>query len=783
MRALLVEDSPSDTRLLLAYLHERENSRRNLGERILVHNVTSLGEALTELKKAPYEAVLLDLGLPDSSGPETLHRFLAAGKSVPVIVLTGIDDEELGVRLLESGAQDYLPKSRITPELLEKSLRYAVIRRRAVADREQVENELHRSQRELQAIMDNAPALIWGKGRDGRYLFANTEFAHLRNSTPERIIDTIDEPGKYADLASNSPEEDRAVLELGTPVLRTVAGRVGGAEKFFMVSKFPLLAKTGKPYAVCAIAIDVTPQHVAESALRESDDRYREITSNIPGIVSQFRSDSTGIRLVFVSEGITDLTGLSSAEACRDPARLFEFIHESDRERLRREVFASFRAGERFSITLQVDSLKGETRHFRATASPRRDPQGGKIWDVVMLDVTEQFRLEELLQLSQRLDSIGKLAGGIAHDFNNLLTVISGRAKMAMRTLEEDAPARKNVEVISETSVRAAELVSQLLAFGRKQVMRISRVRVNAVVTEMRPMFGTLLPENIALDYDLDPYLNDIQVDRTRFEQVLMNLVANARDAMPEGGSLKIVTEQVDFGPGEVPPMPIMTPGRYSKISVRDAGIGMDEKTLAHAFEPFYTSKPKGKGTGLGLATVYGIVKQSNGWVWLSSRPGEGTTVDVYLPSASPHEVAETPADSTGSTPALEGAETILVAEDQDDLREYVREELESFGYRVLVAENPEAALKVYGREKKIDLLLTDVVMRGQTGKWLAEQILSKSPAMPVLYMSGYADEMVQRTGILTEDVVLLEKPFTSKGLVASIRKLLNRRDFPTKQK
>lgn len=896
MRLLLVEDNPGDARLIKEHLRELRHSQGIKQTQIELSHVETLSDAMDQLEAATPDAVLLDLSLPDSAGSDTLASVCSKYPKIPVIVLTGLEDEQLAVALLEEGAQDYLPKGRVTAELLGKSLQYAVVRQRAAVERTRsrellqasidalplrvaifdsngnivftnemwesyattnpevnthcgvnylealvkladcgkpefarvreliddtisrndrayleiseecpggtiwtsvnvssfgdgdasylilayeditqrirAEEVIRASQKQLQAILDNAPALIWGKGRDGRYHFANTQFARMRRMHSREIVGNTDERLGFQDIATQLPVDDKAVLSSGVPVLRVISESQEGGS--YMVSKFPLFDNEGSPQAVCTIAIDISAQHAAESALRETEARYREVTSNIPGIVCQVRHREGETELTFISEGIRSITGLGGEELMKNPMRLLSFCPEADRESLRAAVESTLQNGESFSRVIDVEDVEGNILHFRVEANPRTSISGDTIWDVILLDVSEQHRLEELLQLSQRLDSVGKLAGGVAHDFNNLLTVISGRAKMALRHLESESPAKRNIDVIQSTAERATELVSQLLAFGRKQVMRVGQVNVNGLLMDLQPMIRTLLPESITCHFDMESEVGAVEVDKVRLEQVIMNLVANARDAMPGGGALVIETRELDNTEGESVPHPLMGSGRYVLIAVRDTGVGMDSETAKHAFEPFYTRKENGKGTGLGLATVYGIVKQSNGWVWLDSKLGEGTTVEVYLP------LCERPGENSAETAAVEpvkalrGSENILVVEDEPDLREFVREELDAFGYKVTVADSPDAALKRLPTLGKVDLLLTDIVMPGRSGIQLAQEILQLSPETRVLYMSGYSEEIMARSGGLQKGIVLLEKPFSSERLLQEVRKQLD---------
>jgi signal transduction histidine kinase/CheY-like chemotaxis protein len=378
------------------------------------------------------------------------------------------------------------------------------------------------------------------------------------------------------------------------------------------------------------------------------------------------------------------------------------------------------------------------------------------------------------LAQAQKMEAIGQLAGGVAHDFNNLLTVIAGRSHLALEQLPAEHPLRRHIELIKTTTDRAAALTRQLLAFSRKQVLEPKVLDLNALVTGVMPMLQRLLGEDIELATVPAERLGRVKADPSQLEQVILNLAVNARDAMPQGGILTVETANADLDEAYAKGHAGATPGAFVMLAVSDTGHGMDADTRARIFEPFFTTKAQGKGTGLGLATVFGIVKQSGGNIWVYSEPGHGTTFKVYLPRVAEALTAAAPA-STAPVPPR-GSETVLLVEDDEEVRALARETLEAGGYTVIPAAGPSEALRLAADgSRPIDLLLTDVVLPQLSGRGLADRLSADHRELRLLYMSGYTDEAIVRHGVLAEGVAFLQKPFTPYALLAKIREVLDR--------
>ena len=388
-------------------------------------------------------------------------------------------------------------------------------------------------------------------------------------------------------------------------------------------------------------------------------------------------------------------------------------------------------------------------------------------------NITERKRLEECLRQGQKMEAVGQLAAGLSHDFNNLLGVINGYSEMLLSNPEFGKVTRRRLGQILQAGRHATSLTRQLLAFSRQQILQPKVLSLNVVLADIATMLGRLIGENVELRTVLDPNLEAVKADPTQMEQIIFNFCVNARDAMPEGGTIIIETAAVEVDEMLAAQHFPMKPGRYVRLAVSDTGIGMDSETLSHIFEPFFTTKGQDQGTGLGLATVYGIVKQSGGYVWAYSEPGQGSTFSVYLPTV--NEEAESRNDDVEPRDITRGSETILLVEDAASLRDMTREFLEGSGYSVLEAADGKQAIEIAENyEGNIALLLTDVVMPKIGGLSLAKTLLKRRSGMKVLYMSGYANRAIVDSGTLKPDMAFLQKPFGAQELAKKVRKLLD---------
>jgi PAS domain S-box-containing protein len=511
-----------------------------------------------------------------------------------------------------------------------------------------------------------------------------------------------------------------------------------------------------------ALAIERTR---AEERVRSSDEKLRVLIEQLPAVL--WTADKEMRFTSMLGAGLSRL-GLKPNELVG--IKLADYLQTADGTYPAVAAHRKALGGD--PVTFHLEWKSGS---YACHAEPLRGSQG-EIQGVICmaLDVTDRKQLEEQFRQAQKMEAVGRLAGGIAHDFNNLLMVIQGYGDLLIERLHASDPLRKNVDQIQTAAQRATSLTRQLLAFSRKQMLAPKVLNIQAIMADMETILRRLIGEDIALEAVSAPVLGHVKADRSQIEQVVMNLAINARDAMPKGGRLTIEASNVEIG-SDVPHQPtVVAPGKYVMLAVTDNGCGMNDETKAHIFEPFFTTKEKGKGTGLGLATVYGIVKQSGGYIWVYSEPGIGTTFKIYLPRIDEEESLATAGGDSDTAVMQCGSEVVLLVEDEKGVRELTREYLETSGYTVLEATDGSSALELArGHNGPIDALITDVVMPGLSGRELSEQIAKMRPHIKVLYMSGYTDQSAFRNGILDKGAQLLQKPFGMSTLASKLREIL----------
>lgn len=520
--------------------------------------------------------------------------------------------------------------------------------------------------------------------------------------------------------------------------------------------------------AVVVLAFDVTQRIQAEIELRRSEGKYRSFVED--DLTGDYISSADG-RILFCNPAFLQIFGFASLEQAQNFNVLNLYPKAVDREKLLTELKTRKKL-EKYEMELR--RVDGKPIYVIANIIGKFNEQGELLeMKGYLYDITHHKRMEEQFWQAQKMEAVGRLAGGVAHDFNNLLSVINGYSDLALQRLPENDPLRKDISLILHAGKKAEALTRQLLAFSRRQMMQPRIINLNNLIDDLQKILRRLIGEDIKLVIHKAPRLGLVKADPTQIEQVVMNLAVNSRDAMPQGGVLMIETCNVNFPNGKIQERVTMSPGAYIMLAVSDTGVGIEDTHRDKIFEPFFTTKEKGKGTGLGLATVYGIVKQSGGYIWVYSEPGKGTTFKIYLPRVHVKQ-KEVPKDKIA--PAnLKGSETILLVEDDPDVREVAAVILSQNGYQVIQAENGEKALQLVMKNNyDIRLMITDVVMPGINGRELANKMKALREDVKVLYISGYTDGAIVQNGMLESRLVYLPKPFNIEELLIKVRQVLD---------
>lgn len=637
-----------------------------------------------------------------------------------------------------------------------------------ITERKHAEQALLQSEQRIRAILDNIPSLIFLKDLEGRYLMVNQGFERALGIAKEKVYGKTDEEVYSLEEAAVFRASDRQVLRTGMAMEREETDFRDDGQHTGIVQKFPVRDLGGTIYAIGGIVTDITARKRMEQALRRSEARYRELVEHTTYGVYQATWNG---EFIDVNPALVSMLGYGSKEELM-AVNLSTGIYCRPGDRLRL-LNISKQTKEKTAAEIEWKRKDGKKITVRMSGRILHDESGAIIGtEGVIENLTEWRALERQFRQGQKMEAIGRLAGGIAHDFNNLLTIIRGNADIIGSILAPEH--QKSVEQLCKAADRAASLTRQLLAFSRMQVLQPKVLDLGVIVRELGKMLPRLITENIELVFRSDQALWTIRADPGQIEQVIMNLAVNARDAMIDGGKLVIETRNFvadeDYASSHRP----MTTGRYVLLSVIDTGHGIDAETQGRIFEPFFTTKEQGKGTGLGLATVYGIVKQSGGFIWLHSELGKGTTFEIHLPSVDEPIEAVRPSEKRASH--IRGTETILLAEDEDDLREIVGEYLRNQGYTVLEARDGIEALAVAdGSEKPIHMVVTDLIMPKLGGWNLAERLAATRPGIKIIYLSGYSEYSATASADKPEGwrQSFIQKPFTMNALGEKIREVL----------
>jgi two-component system, cell cycle sensor histidine kinase and response regulator CckA len=750
---LVVEDDPGIADLERSRLEEA-------GYRVAV--AATAQDALREVGRGGIDLVLLDYRLPgETNGLDFYARVKAAGFDLPVVLVTGFSNEATVIQALRAGVRDFVTKSLeyldYLPEAVARVLRQIGTERR-----------LAESEARLTGIIESA--------KDAVVVIEADKTVSLFNPAAERMFGcpagaalgrplTAFIPNELvADVAGDDAGPLTHRLRLGTRGVRA------GGEEFPVEATFsPGRAGGRKFYTV--VVRDVTERKQTES---ERDALLARLQLHIRRLPLAYVLKDADLRIIEWNSTAERIFGYSREEMLGTGPPHERFVPRSFLKK-GAEILGRIRAGDMEAHSVNENLTKdGRTITCQWFNTPIIGDDG-RFTGLLSLatDVTEQKVLESQLRQAQKMEAVGRLAGGVAHDFNNLLTIINGYSDLLLGRLPPDDPSRDLVSEIYKAGERSAGLTRQLLAFSRKQVLAPRTLDLNAVVTNTASLLRRVIGEDVRLAAAPAPGLWHVRADAGQVEQVLLNLAVNARDAMPAGGKLTIETRNVELDEGYAAAHADARSGPHVLLAVSDTGHGMTPEVKARIFEPFFTTKEVGKGTGLGLATVYGIVKQSGGHVDVYSEVDRGTTFKVYLPRSEPDDgAARSQSQLLAPSP---GTETVLVVEDDAGVRALTRHVLQQAGYTVLEAADGDEALRLgAGHSGPIHLMVSDVVMPGPGGREVAEKLAERHPEVRILFVSGYTDDAVVRHGVLHETTNFLQKPFTAAGLARKVREVLD---------
>ncbi len=746
---LVVEDDPGIAEL------ERERLE-DAGYRVVVADTAAAAEAL--VRAGPVALVLLDNRLPGGvDGLEFYSRLRAAGFDPPVILVTGFSDEGTVIRALRAGVRDFVTKSIEYLDYLPEAVG-------RVLGQVSTERRLVESEALFRDLADNAPMLVWLAGPDGRRAYFNRVWlAFTGRSMAEELGDGWAEsihPDDRPDVLAGY----HAALGRREPVnLEYRLRRADGAYRWVIDTGIPRVSEDGEFRGYVGSVLDITDRRLAEEARRRAEVQFRRVWERSHD--GMRLTDEAGV-VRRVNDAYCRIVGLPREQL---EGRPLTVAYAPDQRPLLLADHAGRFATRSDAPPYTKDRTLHDGRKVQLDSSYAFiDPPGQPpLLLSVVRDITAQTALERQFRQAQKMEVVGRLAGGVAHDFNNLLTVINGFNELALELIPPDQPASEMIREARRSGDRATDLTRQLLALSRQQVLSPKVLDLNGVVRDASRMLRRLIGADVALETHLDPGLRAVKADPGQLEQVVMNLAVNARDAMPTGGRLTVETRNADLDGG------IGRSGAFVVLRVTDTGTGMTPEVRERIFDPFFTTKDPGKGTGLGLATVYGIVTQAGGHLAVDTAVGRGTTFEVYLPASD--EVQHGSKTYPVLREGVRGSETVLLAEDDEAVRGFARRVLATAGYTVLEAADAEAVASLCKTHPgPVHLLVTDVVMPGLGGRELAARVTAVRPGVRVVYLSGYTPDAVLRHGVEQATAAFLQKPFTPGALTAKVREVLD---------
>jgi two-component system, cell cycle sensor histidine kinase and response regulator CckA len=765
VRLLIVDDDPEDLELCL-----RDLKKSDLDYEAVTANTRE--DFVRQLRDHDFDVVLSDYRMKGWTGIDALSIVREIHPRTPLILLSGTLGDDLAVDCIKSGVTDYILKHQMA--------RLPVAIRRAQEERTLRDAEitavraLRESEERYRILVENAPEAIVVIDEAGRFVDGNENALRLFGKSRAELLKSspaeLSGPRQFAGESSEVAAQRVIQMALAgqTPRFEWLCRNAQGEETPCEVSLVQL-PSTGTRL-IRGSLVDITERKRVEGALRESEARYRGLVNNSTYGIYWVSHDGNlldanpALAQMLGYDSVADLLAIGSSRTL--------YANPADREKVHGEYLLAGRAH------ASVEWKRKDSRPItvRLNGWQAAGSEHGKPYvEVIVEDVTEHLALEKQLVQAQKFEAIGQLAGGIAHDFNNMIGAILGWAEMGHDETNDAPRLRRYFDKVRQQADRAAALTRQLLVFARRQILEPRNIDMNQAVIETISLLEKIIGGNISVKANLAPDLALVRADPVQVEQVLMNLCINARDAMPDGGSLSVDTSNVTIDEEFCILQPLAHPGRYIMLSVTDTGTGMDTATLDRIFEPFFTTKELGKGTGLGLATVYGIIRQHGGFLHVISQPGAGSTFRAYLPISTVSEPRPTRLEDT--KPVDGGSETLLVAEDHEGLRQLAYETLIHLGYKVLLAANGEEALEQFEAHRdEIDLALLDVVLPKLSGPEVYTRISERKPDLPIVFATGYSPDIALLQKVQDKGLPVLQKPYSARDLAHKVREALDRR-------
>jgi PAS domain S-box-containing protein len=765
LQVLLIEDNEADADLIVHAITRAYPSAH-------FDWAVSRKQFTEHLAASQYDIVIADYRLPDWTGMEALRELRHLGLDVPLILVTGELGDERAVECVKGGAADYLLKTgnlARLPIAVTRAIEEKRVRTESRLAQQLIEQAQHQAREQeerflqLAETIDEVFFVMDAQHRETLYINPAYEKTWGRScqslyDNPQSFVESVP-PGdrerlvEYMERVSRGEQAGKLEYRIIQP---------DGNVRWLLAHAVPIRNEDGEVYRIGGVALDITESREARLALEEIAERLRKLTETSfdaiditqDGIIQEA---NPGYLKMFGYARMEDVIG----------RRITDFVSEASRDDVETRVSNNIEG------TYELEGRRQDGRKLLLEATARTHVIKGRTVRITALrDMTERRSLEDQFRQAQKMEAVGRLAGGVAHDFNNLLTVILSYTDMLIEGVSPKDPRAEDLGEIRKATVTAASLTRQLLAFSRQQVIEPRLINLNDIVESSEKMLRRLIGEDIEVRTTLASGPLTVMIDPGQLEQVMMNLAVNARDAMPTGGKLTLETANVTLDAEYARDHWPVVPGNFAMLAMSDIGSGMDEQTRALMFEPFFTTKAAGQGTGLGLATVYGIVKQSNGFIWVYSEPGKGTSFKIYFPLVDQAPEQYATKQQVNAPPT--GIETILLAEDATAVRMAARQILERCGYSVLEAANGTDALTIAQNGAVIDLLLTDVVMPEMSGRELVDRFARLRPNTKVLFMSGYTDDAIVRHGVLRPGTAYLQKPFSPDTLARKVRDVLD---------